>query len=142
MGKIYSLNISYLAGTIWQRTPTTVAATSPAFSGARRPPVSVPTTGRYRIFLYRAIYLILSWDGQDLVFAPEWDRCRITCQRLISCRVFTFLILNKTVFKWNMKPDIYWVPQKLPQKYIVIAYICIGKVAWFAVYICGNIWNM
>ena len=22
-----------------------------------------------------------------------------------------------------------------------IAYICIGKVAWFAVYICGNLWN-
>ena len=36
---------------------------------------------------------------------------------------------------------IYWVPQKLPQIYTVIAYICIGKVAWFAVYICGNIWN-
>ena len=38
--------------------------------------------------------------------------------------------------------DLYhWVPQKLPQIYTVIACICIGKVAWFAVYICGNIWN-
>ena len=27
----------------------------------------------------------------------------------------------------------YWVPQKLPQIYTVIACICIGKVAWFAV---------
>ena len=35
----------------------------------------------------------------------------------------------------------YWVPQKLPQIYSVIAYICIGKVTRFAVYICGNIWN-
>ena len=35
-------------------------------------------------------------------------------------------------------PGTYWVPQKLPQIYTVIAYICIGKVAWFAVYICGN----
>ena len=33
------------------------------------------------------------------------------------------------------------VPQKLPQIYAVIAYICIGKVAWFALYIFGNIWN-
>ena len=35
----------------------------------------------------------------------------------------------------------YWVPQKLPQIYTLIAYICVGKVAWFAVYICGDIWN-
>ena len=34
-----------------------------------------------------------------------------------------------------------WVPQKLPQIYTLIACICIGKVARFAVYICGNIWN-
>ena len=33
----------------------------------------------------------------------------------------------------------YWVPQKLPRIYTVIAHICIGKVAWYAVYICGNI---
>ena len=33
----------------------------------------------------------------------------------------------------------YWVPQKLPQIYTVIVYICIGKVALFSVYICGNI---
>ena len=35
----------------------------------------------------------------------------------------------------------YWVHNKLPQIYTVIAYICIGKVAWIAVYICGNLWN-
>ena len=35
----------------------------------------------------------------------------------------------------------YWVPQKLPQIYTVIAYICIEKVAWFEVYIYGNLWN-
>ena len=33
----------------------------------------------------------------------------------------------------------YWVPQKIPQIYTVIAYICIGKVARFAVYIRGNL---
>ena len=33
------------------------------------------------------------------------------------------------------------MPQKLPQIYAVIAYNCIRKVAWFAVHICGNIWN-
>ena len=35
----------------------------------------------------------------------------------------------------------YWMPQKLPQIYTVILYICIAEVAWFAVDICGNIWN-
>ena len=34
----------------------------------------------------------------------------------------------------------YWVTQKLPQICIVILRIYIGKVAWFAVYICGNLW--
>ena len=29
----------------------------------------------------------------------------------------------------------------LPQIYTVIAYICIGKVAWFPVYVFGNLWN-
>ena len=31
--------------------------------------------------------------------------------------------------------------RNLPQIYTVIAYICIGKVAWFSVYICSNLWN-
>ena len=35
---------------------------------------------------------------------------------------------------------LYWVPQKLPQIFTVIAFICIGKVEWFAIY-CGNTWN-
>ena len=35
---------------------------------------------------------------------------------------------------------IYWVTKKLPQICTVILCICIGKVAWFAVYICGNFW--
>ena len=35
----------------------------------------------------------------------------------------------------------YCVPQKLPQIYNAITYICIGKAASFAVYICGNILN-
>ena len=34
-----------------------------------------------------------------------------------------------------------WVPQKLPQICTVIVCICIGKIAWFTVYICDNIWN-
>ena len=36
--------------------------------------------------------------------------------------------------------DNYWVTQKLPQIFTVIFRICIGKVAWFAVYICDNFW--
>ena len=34
----------------------------------------------------------------------------------------------------------YWVTQKSPQICSVILRICIGKVAWFAVYICSNFW--
>ena len=34
----------------------------------------------------------------------------------------------------------YWVTQKLPQICTVFLRIRIGKVAWFAVYICGNFW--
>ena len=36
---------------------------------------------------------------------------------------------------------VYWVTQNLPLIYTVIAHICTGKVAWFAVNICGNLWN-
>ena len=35
---------------------------------------------------------------------------------------------------------IYWVTQKLPQICTAILRICIGQVAWFAVYICSNFW--
>ena len=34
----------------------------------------------------------------------------------------------------------YWVTQNLPQICTVILRIRIGKVAWLAVYICGNCW--
>ena len=33
-----------------------------------------------------------------------------------------------------------WETLNLPQIFTVISRICIGKVAWFAVYICGNFW--
>ena len=39
--------------------------------------------------------------------------------------------------KWSLN---YWVTQKLPQICTVILRIRNGKVAWFAVYICGNFW--
>ena len=35
---------------------------------------------------------------------------------------------------------LYWVTQKLLQCCTVILRICIGKVAYFAVYICSNFW--
>ena len=35
---------------------------------------------------------------------------------------------------------IYWMIQKLPQTCTVILRIRIRKIAWFAVYICGNFW--
>ena len=36
----------------------------------------------------------------------------------------------------------YWVTQKWPKICTVILHICIGKIAWFSVYICGNLWTI
>ena len=53
-----------------------------------------------------------------------------------------------TVTEWKVYLNIYcldkliyWVTQKLKHLYTVIFCICIGKVALFAVYICGNLWG-
>ena len=48
--------------------------------------------------------------------------------------------VSKACFRFSWIKS-YWVPQQLPQICTVILSICIGKVAWFAVYICANIWN-
>ena len=66
-------------------------------------------------------------------------------------RVFLFLrgllrISKKSCTKSQVPPVTvlftmnYWVTRKLPQICTVIFRIRIGKVAWFAVYICGNFW--
>ena len=47
-------------------------------------------------------------------------------------------VINRSLY---MNLEYYWGPQKLPQICTLISYICIGKVAGFEVYICGNIWN-
>ena len=46
-------------------------------------------------------------------------------------------LLYATVFICCM---LYWVTQKLPQICTVLLRICIGRVAWFAVYMGGNFW--
>ena len=40
-------------------------------------------------------------------------------------------------FSWQSN---YWVTQKIPQICTVILRICIGIVAWFAAFLCGNFW--
>ena len=66
------------------------------------------------------------------------------CLMLFTCREFSRSVLHSTqpffLHFWILHPT-YWVPQKLPQIYTVIAYICIGKASWFEVYICSNTWN-
>ena len=42
--------------------------------------------------------------------------------------------------KIRPKQTYIWVTQKLPQICSAILRICIGNVAWFAVYTCGNFW--
>ena len=59
--------------------------------------------------------------------------------RTPTCNYILWLIIFAVVFylcnnvKW-----IYWVTQKLPQICTVILRFRIGKVPWFAVYICGK----
>ena len=49
--------------------------------------------------------------------------------------------MSKTHLNFRLHQIVaYWVTQKLPQICTVILRIRIGKVAWFAVYICGNFW--
>ena len=74
----------------------------------------------------------LKEDRELLDFTTVWSRS-LDQIYIVTCCITSFL--RHTVL------SVYWVPQKLPQIYTVIAYICIWKVAWFAVYICGNIWN-
>ena len=54
---------------------------------------------------------------------PLYFHCSIVCR---NGNNFLFLSGHLSSFS-------YWVPQKLPQIRTVIAYICIGRVAWFAV---------
>ena len=59
------------------------------------------------------------------------------------CDAFSFIWVYYTwgvLFNCCFYKCIWWVTQKLPQICTVILRIRIGKVAWFAVYICGNFW--
>ena len=60
--------------------------------------------------------------------------------RIYQDKITATFLLNKALILTAVR-KVYWVSQKSSQIYTVIAYICIGKVAWFEVYICGNIWN-
>ena len=56
---------------------------------------------------------------------------------------FQFTAKNKVIFLPDFsteKMSLYWLAQKWPQIFTIILRFCIGKVAWFAVYICGNFW--
>ena len=60
-----------------------------------------------------------------------------------SLRGASFLCHQPANSKQSSQLDtmIYWVTQKLPQICTVILRVRIGKVSWFAVYICGNFWG-
>ena len=63
----------------------------------------------------------------------------VNSEYIIKIRLFNHTLHTVALHRkklCNMSVVCYWVPQKLPQIYTLIAYICIGKVAWFAVYIC------
>ena len=49
--------------------------------------------------------------------------------------------ITKKVFEYNARTHgLLGDPEGTANLYCVILRICIGKVAWFAVYICGNFW--
>ena len=65
--------------------------------------------------------------------SPRPERNHIYCFTPTRCNQhWTIDQEPSNKFAW------YWVPQKLPQISTVNLYICIVKVAWFAVYSCGN----
>ena len=77
----------------------------------------------------------------DPVSSDRWEpRSDLKCYSYFTekCRLHTAGIRRP----FQLSLCWYWVPQQLPKIYAVIAYICIGKVAWFAIYNCGYIWNM
>ena len=55
-----------------------------------------------------------------------------------QCNSINFL--STLSFSLPLRVYRYWVTQKLPQICTVIMRICVGKVVWFAVHICGNFW--
>ena len=67
-----------------------------------------------------------------------------TVTGLPTDKLNSLIIYVNNSWKWKALTQrlfiIYWVTQKLPQICTVILRIRIGKVAWFAVYICGNFW--
>ena len=82
-----------------------------------------------------------------------WSRCAVVWGRLCWTGLTIMPRCAMTTFpgpRWKNCPSsrplgtvyyrLYWVTQKLPQISTVILRIRIGKVAWFAVYICGNFW--
>ena len=77
-------------------------------------------------------------------FSSNWISIPKRCIKIFQVRR-SFVTKSKLVFFIlicvSLSPFLYWVPQRLPQIFTVIMYIWIGKVAWFAVYICGNLWN-
>ena len=66
----------------------------------------------------------------------NFSTCVQHCLKMVYYRYYCDCRIKTKVCSENT----YWVTQKLPQICTVILRILIGKVAWFAVYICGNFW--
>ena len=66
---------------------------------------------------------------------------RIYQQTISSSNIYFSSLQYVSVFMTRHRLSYTGCLKKLPQIYTLIAYICILWVAWFAVYICGNIWN-
>ena len=87
----------------------------------------------------------LTSEGMTPWDLTHWESSSVGETILLPRPVKQGQIVHKTMSNWtNLKTWlfmqilpfqlVYWVPRKLLQIYSVIVYICIGKVAWFAIY--------
>ena len=89
------------------------------------------------------------WPLEELSFLQsdksktEWSSMDARCWLLLMVieprASLLFPILLQIYGRNRLIPFLLWT-QKSPQICTVILRICIGKVAWFAVYICSNFW--
>ena len=99
---------------------------------AGRRPCSGPWPGEVTIVSINRI------GPYSLPKLAKYDPTVVNTPRILRLIMFSYEYLQSIQ---HSEKHTYWVPQKYPQIYTVIVYICIGKEVWFSVYICGNLWN-
>ena len=131
-----ALSLNNLFYSHWPKTLRTPCSLN-FFDNTCRRTIYFSTTSRWTKWLIKTAALSLNnsvrFSWIYLVRSCSWRSVEMYANRSVQ------LIFIHRPFLSLLLPCVYWVPQKLPQIYTVIAYICIVKVAWFAAYIFGNL---